>query len=41
MDHLDLAGMPQKSSNSDSTHTLSSCLEGKKKSKGIKAFIGK
>ncbi|KAI5623908.1 liprin-beta-1 isoform X4, partial [Silurus asotus] len=41
MDHLDLAGMPQKSSNSDSTHTLSSCLEGKKKSKGIKAFLGK
>ncbi|MCJ8733240.1 hypothetical protein PDJAM_G00220970 [Pangasius djambal] len=41
MDHLDLAGMPQKSSHSDSTHTLSSCLEGKKKSKGIKAFIGK
>ncbi|KAB5574818.1 hypothetical protein PHYPO_G00213500 [Pangasianodon hypophthalmus] len=35
MDHLN------KSSNSDSTHTLSSCLEGKKKSKGIKAFIGK
>ncbi|KAM9480642.1 liprin-beta-1b isoform 3-T3 [Clarias gariepinus] len=41
MDHLDLAGMPQKSSTSDSTNTLSSCLEGKKKSKGIKAFIGK
>ncbi|KAK3548802.1 hypothetical protein QTP70_020678 [Hemibagrus guttatus] len=41
MDHLDLAGMPQKSSNSDSTNTLSSCVEGKKKSKGIKAFLGK
>ncbi|GAA6086727.1 liprin-beta-1b isoform X4, partial [Tachysurus ichikawai] len=41
MDHLDLAGMPQNSSNSDSTNTLSSCLEGKKKSKGIKAFLGK
>ncbi|KAF5897531.1 liprin-beta-1-like isoform X1 [Clarias magur] len=41
MDHLDLAGMPQKSSTSDSTNTLSSCVEGKKKSKGIKAFIGK
>ncbi|XP_072551820.1 liprin-beta-1b isoform X4 [Salminus brasiliensis] len=40
-DHLDLAGMPQRSSNSDSTHTLPTCPEGKKKSKGIKAFIGK
>ncbi|XP_062860274.1 liprin-beta-1b isoform X2 [Trichomycterus rosablanca] len=40
-DHLDLAGMPQKSANSDSSNTLSTCLEGKKKSKGIKAFLGK
>ncbi|KAI4901627.1 hypothetical protein NFI96_012808, partial [Prochilodus magdalenae] len=40
-DHLDLAGMPQRSANSDSTHTLPTCPEGKKKSKGIKAFIGK
>lgn len=40
-DHLDLAGMPQRSSNSDSTHTLPTCPDGKKKSKGIKAFIGK
>uniref|UniRef100_A0AAR2IRG9 SAM domain-containing protein n=1 Tax=Pygocentrus nattereri TaxID=42514 RepID=A0AAR2IRG9_PYGNA len=40
-DHLDLAGMPQRSANSDSTHTLPICPDGKKKSKGIKAFIGK
>ncbi|XP_007250607.3 liprin-beta-1b isoform X4 [Astyanax mexicanus] len=40
-DHLDLAGMPQRSGNSDSTHTLPTCPDGKKKSKGIKAFIGK
>ncbi|XP_036440635.1 liprin-beta-1b isoform X5 [Colossoma macropomum] len=40
-DHLDLAGMPQRSANSDSTRTLPTCPDGKKKSKGIKAFIGK
>ncbi|XP_073706456.1 liprin-beta-1b isoform X2 [Garra rufa] len=40
-DHLDLAGMPQRSANSDSTHTLPISPEGKKKSKGIKALFGK
>ncbi|XP_066540292.1 liprin-beta-1b isoform X3 [Hoplias malabaricus] len=39
-DHLDLAGMPQRSGTSDSTHTLPTSPDGKKKSKGIKAFIG-
>uniref|UniRef100_UPI0037E934DE liprin-beta-1b isoform X2 n=1 Tax=Semicossyphus pulcher TaxID=241346 RepID=UPI0037E934DE len=41
MDHLDLAGLPQRSANSDSTHTLSTTPEGKKKSKGIKKLFGK
>uniref|UniRef100_A0A8C5ERU4 SAM domain-containing protein n=1 Tax=Gouania willdenowi TaxID=441366 RepID=A0A8C5ERU4_GOUWI len=40
-DHLDLAGMPQRSANSDSTHTLPTTPEGKKKSKGIKKLFGK
>ncbi|XP_034541635.1 liprin-beta-1b isoform X3 [Notolabrus celidotus] len=40
-DHLDLAGLPQRSSNSDSTHTLPTTPEGKKKSKGIKKLFGK
>ncbi|XP_061139262.1 liprin-beta-1b isoform X5 [Syngnathus typhle] len=40
-DHLDLAGMPQRSPNSDSTHTLSTSPEGKKKSKGIKKLFGR
>ncbi|XP_077372634.1 liprin-beta-1b isoform X3 [Festucalex cinctus] len=40
-DHLDLAGLPQSSANSDSTHTLSTMTEGKKKSKGIKKLFGK
>ncbi|XP_076121942.1 liprin-beta-1b isoform X5 [Alosa pseudoharengus] len=40
-DHLDLAGMPQRSADSDSTHTLPTSPEGKKKSKGIKALFGK
>ncbi|XP_038590755.1 liprin-beta-1b isoform X6 [Micropterus salmoides] len=40
-DHLDLAGLPQSSSNSDSTHTLATTPEGKKKSKGIKKLFGK
>ncbi|XP_037110498.1 liprin-beta-1b isoform X6 [Syngnathus acus] len=40
-DHLDLAGMPQRSPNSDSTHTLSTTPEGKKKSKGIKKLFGR
>ncbi|XP_065134923.2 liprin-beta-1b isoform X6 [Paramisgurnus dabryanus] len=40
-DHLDLAGMPQRSADSDSTHTLTINSEGKKKSKGIKALFGK
>ncbi|XP_051580251.1 liprin-beta-1-like isoform X2 [Myxocyprinus asiaticus] len=40
-DHLDLAGMPQRSTHSDSTHTLPISPEGKKKSKGIKALFGK
>uniref|UniRef100_A0A673MUN7 Liprin-beta-1-like n=1 Tax=Sinocyclocheilus rhinocerous TaxID=307959 RepID=A0A673MUN7_9TELE len=39
-DHLDLAGMPQRSADSDSTHTLPISPEGKKKSKGIKALFG-
>ncbi|XP_051952726.1 liprin-beta-1b isoform X3 [Xyrauchen texanus] len=40
-DHLDLAGVPQRSTTSDSTHTLPTSPEGKKKSKGIKALFGK
>ncbi|XP_064174945.1 liprin-beta-1-like isoform X10 [Anguilla rostrata] len=40
-DHLDLAGLPQRSADSDSTHTLPSSPEGKKKSRGIKKFFGK
>ncbi|XP_019749713.1 liprin-beta-1b isoform X7 [Hippocampus comes] len=40
-DHLDLAGLPQRSANSDSTHTLPTTTEGKKKSKGIKKLFGK
>ncbi|CAK6972580.1 liprin-beta-1b isoform X3 [Scomber scombrus] len=40
-DHLDLAGLPQKSSNSNSTHTLPTTPENRKKSKGIKKLFGK
>lgn len=40
-DHLDLAGLPQRSADSDSTHTLPISPEGKKKSKGFKALFGK
>ncbi|KAJ8374088.1 hypothetical protein SKAU_G00046680 [Synaphobranchus kaupii] len=40
-DHLDLAGVPHRSADSDSTHTLPSSPEGKKKSRGIKKFFGK
>uniref|UniRef100_A0A672JDV8 PPFIA binding protein 1b n=1 Tax=Salarias fasciatus TaxID=181472 RepID=A0A672JDV8_SALFA len=40
-DHLDLAGMPQRSANSDSTHTLPTTPESRKKSKGIKKLFGK
>ncbi|CAL8356990.1 unnamed protein product [Lota lota] len=40
-EHLDLAGLPQHSSNSDSTHTLPTTPEGKKKAKGIKKLFGK
>ncbi|CAN9499171.1 unnamed protein product [Ophioblennius macclurei] len=40
-DHLDLAGMPQRSGNSDSTHTLPTTPESRKKSKGIKKLFGK
>lgn len=40
-DHLDLAGLPQRSQNSDSTHTLPTSPDGKKKSKGIKKIFGK
>ncbi|XP_041853849.1 liprin-beta-1b isoform X5 [Melanotaenia boesemani] len=40
-DHLDLAGLPQRSSNSDSTHTLPTTPENRKKSKGIKKLFGK
>lgn len=40
-DHLDLAGLPQRSQNSDSTHTLSTTPDSKKKSKGIKKIFGK
>ncbi|XP_028814212.1 liprin-beta-1b isoform X3 [Denticeps clupeoides] len=39
-DHLDLAGLPQRSTDHESTNTLSS-NDGKKKSKGIKALFGK
>ncbi|XP_061578097.1 liprin-beta-1b isoform X2 [Cololabis saira] len=40
-DHLDLAGLPQRSSNNDSTHTLATTPESRKKSKGIKKLFGK
>ncbi|XP_039664564.1 liprin-beta-1b isoform X2 [Perca fluviatilis] len=40
-DHLDLAGLPQRSANSDSIHTLPTTPEGRKKSKGIKKLFGK
>ncbi|XP_060932876.1 liprin-beta-1b isoform X6 [Limanda limanda] len=40
-DHLDLAGLPQRSANSDSTNTLPTTPEGKKKSKGIMKLFGK
>ncbi|XP_033997136.1 liprin-beta-1b isoform X2 [Trematomus bernacchii] len=40
-DHLDLAGLPQRSANSDSTNTLSTTPEGRKKAKGIKKLFGK
>ncbi|XP_075325717.1 liprin-beta-1b isoform X6 [Odontesthes bonariensis] len=40
-DHLDLAGLSQKSSNGDSTHTLPTTPESRKKSKGIKKLFGK
>lgn len=40
-DHLDLAGVPQRSANSDSTHTLPTTPESRKKSKGIKKLFGK
>ncbi|XP_005471014.1 liprin-beta-1b isoform X9 [Oreochromis niloticus] len=40
-DHLDLAGLPQRSNNSDSTHTLPTTPESRKKSKGIKKLFGK
>ncbi|XP_057692372.1 liprin-beta-1b isoform X3 [Corythoichthys intestinalis] len=40
-DHLDLAGLPQRSANSDSTHTLPTTPDDKKKSKGIKKLFGK
>uniref|UniRef100_A0A7N8Y625 PPFIA binding protein 1b n=1 Tax=Mastacembelus armatus TaxID=205130 RepID=A0A7N8Y625_9TELE len=40
-DHLDLAGLPQRSANSDSTHTLPTTPESRKKSKGIKKLFGK
>lgn len=40
-DHLDLAGLPQRSPNSDSTHTLPTTPDSKKKSKGIKKIFGK
>ncbi|XP_036375728.1 liprin-beta-1-like isoform X1 [Megalops cyprinoides] len=40
-EHLDLAGVPQRSADSDSTHTLPSSPEGKKKARGIKKLFGK
>lgn len=40
-DHLDLAGLPQRNTNSDSTHTLPTTPEGRKKSKGISKLFGK
>lgn len=40
-DHLDLAGLPQRSTNSDSTHTLPTTPESRKKSKGITKLFGK
>uniref|UniRef100_A0A3B4AJ96 SAM domain-containing protein n=1 Tax=Periophthalmus magnuspinnatus TaxID=409849 RepID=A0A3B4AJ96_9GOBI len=40
-DHLDLAGVPQRSTNSDSTHTLPTTPESRKKSKGITKLFGK
>ncbi|XP_029107664.1 liprin-beta-1 isoform X2 [Scleropages formosus] len=40
-EHLDLAVMPSRLTESDSTHTLPSSPESKKKSRGIKKFFGK
>ncbi|KAK7891119.1 hypothetical protein WMY93_023082 [Mugilogobius chulae] len=40
-DHLDLAGLPQRSTNSDSTHTLPTNAESRKKAKGITKLFGK
>lgn len=40
-DHLDLAGLPQRSVNSDSTQTLPTTPESRKKSKGITKLFGK
>lgn len=41
-DHLDLAGLPQRSTAaSDSTHTLATTPESRKKSKGIKKLFGR
>ena len=41
-EHLDLAGLPQRSPTSDSTHTLPTTPEtGKKKATGIKRLFGK
>uniref|UniRef100_A0A8C2Z703 PPFIA binding protein 1b n=1 Tax=Cyclopterus lumpus TaxID=8103 RepID=A0A8C2Z703_CYCLU len=40
-EHLDLAGLPQRLANSDSTNTLSTTPESRKKSKGIKKLFGK
>ncbi|XP_068595966.1 liprin-beta-1b isoform X2 [Brachionichthys hirsutus] len=40
-DHLDLAGLPQNSTNSNSTHTLPTTPESKKKAKGIKKLFGR
>lgn len=40
-DHLDLAGLPQRNMHSDSTHTLPTTPESRKKSKGITKLFGK
>ncbi|XP_072290592.1 liprin-beta-1b isoform X2 [Eucyclogobius newberryi] len=40
-DHLDLAGLPQRSANSDSTQTLPTTPDNRKKSKGITKLFGK
>ncbi|KAL4659316.1 liprin-beta-1 isoform X5 [Arapaima gigas] len=40
-EHLDLAVVPSRLTDSDSTHTLPSSPESKKKSRGIKKFFGK